>query len=302
MPVLRLAARKTALRPASDPAAGCVVCGAPVIAYLEADLFRCASCGYVGSTLAPGATAEGARLDEALRRRALEGLRRANARAILDVLALHRPLAGTRLCDVGCGYGWFLDEARRRGAQALGIEPDRPVAQAALDAGHDVRVGEFPAALSAGERFDVLSFNDVLEHQNGIELMLAASRRHLLPGGLLAIALPTSGGAVYRTTCVLRRMGVRGPLDRLWQRGYPSPHRHYFDAVNLRRLVERFGLSLVHQQPLPAWQVAGLWTRLRMDGARPAWQAALAWSALVGASPLLRALPSDILLHVYRAR
>jgi hypothetical protein len=115
------------------------------------------------------------------------------------------------------------------------------------------------------------------------------------------VALPTSAGIVFRAASLLRRFGIRGPLDRLWQRGYPSPHLHYFQAANLRQLVERFGLEHLYSQSLPAWELGGLWARLRMDESQAVWKAVLAWGALVLAYPLLRCLPSDILLQVYRA-
>jgi SAM-dependent methyltransferase len=278
----------------------CVVCGQKMVAGLEPDLWRCPDCQYQCSTFVDSVTNSAARLNETHRRQGLEALRRRNAQTILDVLAHVRSLPGARLCDIGCAYGWFLDEAERAGIVALGIEPDAPVAALAENRGLNVRLGNFPDCLAAVEQFDVLTLNDVLEHLPQIERMVGACRQHLLPSGLLAIALPTSSGAVFRIGSLLRRCRIRGPLDRLWQRSYPSPHCHYFNADNLERLLARFDLKLIHSQSLPAWQLAGLWNRLRMDQSQPTWKAVLAWISLVVANPLLRRLPSDILLQVYR--
>jgi SAM-dependent methyltransferase len=280
---------------------GCVVCGREMTAHIEPDLWRCPDCQYRCSTFVDDPSAPRGRLNEAHRRDALASIRRRNARTIFNALARFRNLPGARLCDIGCAYGWFLEEAKRLGATAMGIEPDAAVAALAIQRGLNVRVGSFPDCLAPDEQFDLLALNDVLEHLPQIERMAAACREHLQTGGLLAVALPTSRGAVFRAGSLLRRFGIRGPLDRLWQRGYPSPHRHYFNADNLERLLSRFRFELVHSQTLPTWQPRGLWARLRMDDSQPAWKMAIPWAALMAAYPLLCCLPSDILLQVYRA-
>src|SRR6266699_2819753 len=91
----------------------CVVCGSEVAPRLDSALYHCRECGYWGSDFAP-APAEASRsaLNETHRRAALAGLRNANSRTILRVLGRHAPLAGARLCDIGCAYGWFLKTAQ----------------------------------------------------------------------------------------------------------------------------------------------------------------------------------------------
>jgi SAM-dependent methyltransferase len=267
----------------------------------EPDLLHCAACGYWRSLFVEPNAISARPLDEARRYAALSGIRRRSARIILRTLAEHRTLAGARLCDIGCGYGWFVAEAQALGVQALGIEPDEPVAEHSLRQGLNVRVGQFPDCLRADERFDLMTFNDVLEHLSDFTGAIDACRVHLAPGGLLSIAIPSSGGALFRAAGALRRLGLRGPLDRLWQRGFPSPHRHYFDRRNLERLLVESGFELLSSQALPAFDLRGLWDRLQMDGARPRWQLLWVWAALAGAYPLLRLLPLDILLQIYRA-
>ena len=279
----------------------CVVCDEALQPGPAADRWRCPACGYQASTFAAAASAAAVELDDLQRRRGLAGLRRRGARAILGLLGQHRSLPDSTLCDVGCGYGWLLDEAERLGVRALGIEPDQPVAAQAIARGRQVRCGRFPDCLAPGERFDLVTLCDVFEHLPEPRRMLAAIRQHLAAEGLLAITLPTSDGALFRAATLLDRCGVRGPLDRLWQRGYPSPHLHYFQARNLARLATRAGFELLASRSLPAWQLRGLWSRLRMDPGRPAWKSAACWLALAAGAPASACLPSDILLHVYRA-
>jgi 2-polyprenyl-3-methyl-5-hydroxy-6-metoxy-1,4-benzoquinol methylase len=239
-------------------------------------------------------------LNEAHRRTALAGLRSANSRTILHVLGQHAPLAHARLCDIGCAYGWFLKAAQDCGVKAMGIEPEAPVAEAARREGLRVLSGFFPDCLVNEEQFEIITFNDVLEHLAEIQLVLEACRRHLVPGGLLSIVIPSSRGSVFRLSRILSRMGMRRPFDRLWQRDFSCPHVHYFNADNLKLLLEGHGFELQHSQDLRSLQLTGLWHRLRMDANAKLLPSFAAWASLALLYPLLRVTPSDILFQFYR--
>ena len=77
---------------------------------------------------------------------------------------------------------------------------------------------------------------------------------------------------------------------------------HYFQTENLGRLLADSGFERIAARPLPAWQLTGLWARLRMDPRRPKWTSALEWLALAAAWPLCACLPGDTVLQVYRKR
>src|SRR5690606_11668960 len=105
----------------------------------------------------------------------------------------------------------------------------------------------FPDALAPGERFDAIVFNDVIEHIPDIGRALAACRERLAPGGMLLLNLPSSSGVFYRASKLLRRLGVAGHFERMWQKGLPSPHLHYVDPTNLARLLDRAGFVPVRR-------------------------------------------------------
>jgi SAM-dependent methyltransferase len=279
----------------------CIVCGSKMAPRLDSALYHCPKCGYWGSEFTPAsADASRSALDEAHRRSALAGLRSANSQTILRVLGRHAPLAGARLCDIGCAYGWFLKTAQDCGVEALGIEPEAPVADAARRDGLHVRSGLFPDCLTDDEQFDIITFNDVLEHLPEIDRVLAACHRHLAPGGLLSIVIPSTRGSVFRLSCMLSRTGMRRPLDRLWQRDFSCPHVHYFNAGNLETLLKRHGFAQLHSQGLPSLQLHGLWHRLRMDANAKLLPSLAAWASMVMLYPVLRVTPSDTLFQIYR--
>jgi 2-polyprenyl-3-methyl-5-hydroxy-6-metoxy-1,4-benzoquinol methylase len=235
----------------------CIVCDTALERTRWDWLHRCPQCGAWRSTLDFGAD----EVDTEDRTASLESLRRSNFRLILDAIGRARPLSGARLLEVGSGHGWFLGEAAQRGAVPLGIERDEGVAQ---HAGTTVRLGLFPEALQPGERFDVIAYNDVLEHIEDAPAALDATRDALDDGGLLSLNIPTSDGIAYRAATLLTRVGVSGPFLRLWQYGLGSPHMHYLPRRALVRLLERHGFEVLALEPIPAITRKGLWQRVHV--------------------------------------
>src|SRR3954471_12807415 len=97
------------------------------------DLYACERCGTVQQPSLPHGDAlldlyramhDDHYLDE-------EAGRRRTARRLLDALSRHA--GGGRLLDVGCGHGLLLDEARRAGWEAEGLELSRRAASHARE-------------------------------------------------------------------------------------------------------------------------------------------------------------------------
>ena len=224
--------------------------------------------------------------DEEQRENGLRSLRQKGYAVVLDEIARRRPLYGLDALDVGCGHGWFLEAAAKRGMRATGIEPDREVAARARTRGLNVRVGFFPQDAPAGERYDVITFNDVLEHLPDLPGVLAAARERLRPGGILAISVPTADGLGYRVATALARVGCSSPLDRLWQRGFPSPHLWYFTESSLTKLLAKHGFRPIAAGRLPSVERDGLWARVAADPRRSVLMRA-AFAGVYLAAPIL---------------
>jgi len=283
----------------------CPACDGPLLPSLAPWLLRCPRCGLWRSHLgaAGGGLDASAALDEERRVAGLAGLRRDNYARTLATLSALTPLTGKRLLDVGCAYGWFLEAAAAAGLVGIGVEPDPAIGERARRRGLAVLRGYFPLALEqdrqAARDVDLIAFNDVLEHLDDVRAAAAACRRLLRPGGLVVVSAPDSGGILFRAAVALARIGRRGLLERLWQKGYPSPHLTYFNAGNLAMLMRREGFVLAAQRRLRSLSLRGMWARLHMDR-RPSVGSSLAWAALVAAYPLIAgACPSDQRLSVF---
>jgi SAM-dependent methyltransferase len=285
------------------PDSRCVVCGAVARQRIATWTMRCSECGTWRSVLEPAINASTENLlDEDVRAVGLEQLRRANFRTIAARLEALRPLNGAEVLDVGCAHGWFLDTVTAHGAKAVGVEPDAAMAAVARAGGHEVVEGMFPNVVAERGPFDVIVFNDVLEHIPDVDRALTSCRRLLRPGGLLSINIPSADGIAFRVGGALARIGVDGPYERLWQYGLPSPHVHYFPPSALSALVAGRGFDVEAVEALSSIVRDGLWERVHAY--RKKTPASIAeFSALWLATPLLdNSRWSDIVHIVATAR
>jgi 2-polyprenyl-3-methyl-5-hydroxy-6-metoxy-1,4-benzoquinol methylase len=281
----------------------CIVCGSVQAPGLAAWHATCPVCAYESAALqvAINQKQAGESINEAQREAALKALRLENFRVIVDAAHRHVRPGANSLLDVGSAHGWFLETARER-FDVLGVEPDEVVGGRAAARGLPVRRGYFPNVLHEGERFDVIVFNDVIEHIPDISSALAACAQRLNPGGILVLNLPSSRGFFYRLAKLFARLGWRVPFERLWQKGLPSPHVHYFHDANLARLVARHGFELVNNAELPALRARGLLQRLRYVGKVSTVSLWLQYVATLAAIPVLRLFPSDIIVCIFRKK
>lgn len=95
------------------------------------------------------------------------------------------------LLDVGCGSGLALDAGRQRGLETYGIELSRTAAAAAAQRGHKIFSTLLQDLDPVWERkFDLISFNQVLEHVSNPVELIQQCVRFLSPRGTIAVAVP----------------------------------------------------------------------------------------------------------------
>jgi len=280
----------------------CVCCATAL--QWQGEYACCSGCGLWQSRLPPQILDAAAwqQLDESARGEALQQLRRHNFALVLDRLA---GISGNHrgdLLDIGAAHGWFVTQARQAGYNCTGLEPDPRLATYAREHGATIRQGFFPEALAADERFDLLAFNDVFEHLPVPTAALQSCAHHLREGGLLVLNLPVAGGCFFTLSRLLLQLGVKRPWQRLWQAGFPSPHLFFYGLSHLQVMAQAAGFELISESALPSLSTTGLWARLRMDRSQPLWLHALVWPLLVLMAPLVRLLPNDIGLFIFRKK
>jgi 2-polyprenyl-3-methyl-5-hydroxy-6-metoxy-1,4-benzoquinol methylase len=159
--------------------------------------------------------------------------------ALLRAAGVWRP--GVRVLDVGSSSGAFLEVASEAGAFSTGVEVGVTVSEHARARGIDVRTGTLADAVPglADERFDLITFWDVIEHLPDPYHELELARSMLAPGGIIAATLPNVEGLYPRLTYRL----LARPTGR-WE--YPELPVHLYDfaPLTIRRLLARAGYDV----------------------------------------------------------
>ncbi|MDX6642054.1 MAG: hypothetical protein QOD76_16 [Solirubrobacteraceae bacterium] len=171
------------------------------------------------------------------------------ARAKLTLLQNAGALrSGLRALDVGASSGAWLEVAAAEGMVATGVEIGAETAEGARRRGLDMRTGTLEQAFppSSEERFDLITFWDVLEHLRDPRRELAAAAHLLAPNGVVAATFPNVEGWYPRVTyqLIARRTGI-------WE--YPELPVHLYDFApgTARRLFERLGFEVMTLNTFP---------------------------------------------------
>lgn len=280
----------------------CIICGEQMKRGLTNWHSYCSQCGYEGSLLEPeiNSVDKYAAIDEHDREIGLKKLRQSNFAHIINILVkLIGNKREVRVLEIGCAHGWFLEMLPAKW-YALGIEPDIVVYETAQSKNIPVRLGYFPAVLDASEYFDVIVFNDVLEHIPDARSALQACGNHLVTGGILALNLPDNGGFFYRLSKLLFTIGMKGPFERMWQYGFPSPHIHYFSNIPLTQLLQDVGFEAVYVSTLPTLTYSGLYSRINHVNDGHHIRNLFLFAAVFLMLPALKFLPGDIYFGCFK--
>lgn len=162
---------------------------------------------------------------------------RATFKCFLRNLA-RRGLAGGHLLEVGCGYGFLLDEARPYYDRRTGTEYSEEGAARARETGAEIFVGGLEQ-LPVDALFDSAVAIQVIEHIYEPMAFVEELVRHVKRGACIVLATPDMGGA------------LRKVMGRQWPSFKVPEHVVYFDFDSLQRLMRSAGLQDVSRLPYP---------------------------------------------------
>lgn len=203
-------------------------------AYRSGEYFAGGECGYADTSYA-----EQERALRATFKRLLRNLQK-------------RHLTGGDLLEIGCGYGFLLDEARKFFRSRTGLEMSPDAAAIASQKADQVYEGGLEQ-LPSEAKFDCIIATHVIEHVYDPLTFVKDVASRARPGGTIVLATPD----------------MNSPLRKLMGRRWPSfkipEHILYFDAKTLSALMTQAGLRNVRALPYPhAFPLALIAGKLRL--------------------------------------
>ena len=147
-----------------------------------------------------------------------------------------RGMTGGRLLEVGCAYGFFLNEARGFFDHRTGTDYSPAALERAQGRADRLLLGGI-GEIARGEMFDCIACIHVIEHIYDPAGFLRALAGHLRPGGWLVLATPDMG-SFWRPL-----MRSRWPFFKI------PEHVTFFDRRTLRELLRRSGMADVQSLP-----------------------------------------------------
>jgi hypothetical protein len=208
----------------------------------------------------------------------LDSLRDTRVRQSAEMVA-RIPAIGeeTRVLDFGSGRGWFLEACKARGIERLGGADTSALAIRALGGMGipGILLDDFEARgvrgtvekIREGLGFapTVVSLLDVLEHfetEQANELLAALRDAFRESLRLLVVKIPVSEGILFRLASMLAAIGMKGPLEQLYQVGTFPPHFHYFSRRSLRAILGKAGFEIVDDYGDPDFEGETFSTRV----------------------------------------
>ena len=158
-----------------------------------------------------------------------EAIHRANAVRRLDLIGRVHPGPPGRVLDVGCAVPFFLDEARSRGWQVVGVDASGWARERARER-FCIDVRARIDGVAEGD-VAVATLYQVLEHVVEPTDTLNAVHRCLQPGGALVLETWDRASAVARL------------FGRYWQQVTPPSVVHLFTRDGLSALLRRTGFD-----------------------------------------------------------
>ncbi len=141
------------------------------------------------------------------------------------------------ILDIGCGYGFFVEELSRRGYPVKGIEISRERKELAKQVTHsqilDINLAVNSSKITL-EKQDIITLFHVLEHMADPVSFCKNVKEFLKPNSCFIVEVPNVEELLLETCPAYNSF--------YWNR----PHLNYFSHKSLRMVLERVGFTKIN--------------------------------------------------------
>lgn len=154
----------------------------------------------------------------------------------LDTLEKKIKKKNRTILDIGCGAGFFLQRAKQRGWNVLGVEPSTMAAKYAQSKGIPIVESTFESFSSTNTiKFDVIHSKFFLEHVREPKLICKQCHDFLNPNGVICFEVPNDFNLLQKIV-----------TEKLKKSQYwiePTEHINYFSYHSLENLLKKIGFK-----------------------------------------------------------
>ncbi len=209
----------------------CLICNSDnlytLTSYNRAYLVKCNDCGFVFSKKIPTNEELISHYDGYGRNDYLSPITIKRYNEILDKLEKYRKT--NKLIDVGCGIGYFLEEAKKRGWEVYGTEMTDKAVEICKQKGINIYHGELNISDFEEGSFDVVTSFEVIEHIYNPQEEAKKFNYLLRKGGLLYLTTPNFNSF------------SRDILKDKWSIIYYPEHLSYYTKKTINSLLSNNG-------------------------------------------------------------
>jgi 2-polyprenyl-3-methyl-5-hydroxy-6-metoxy-1,4-benzoquinol methylase len=159
----------------------------------------------------------------------LSPMTRESYNLLLDEFEKYRKT--NKMLDVGCGRGWFLIEAKKRGWEVYGTEFSEKAIEVCEAAGLHMQSGKLQSNSFEKEEFDIITSFEVIEHINNPTEEISNIHGFLRKGGLFYCTTPNFNAYL--------RYYLKENYNNVI--AYPE-HLSYYTRSTLKKLMKVYNL------------------------------------------------------------
>ncbi|MGE5141692.1 MAG: class I SAM-dependent methyltransferase, partial [Rudaea sp.] len=179
----------------------------------------------------------------------------------LNLIRHYVPLEGSRVLDIGCGIGAYLEKFRALDATAFGVDIDLDRLDEAV---HEKGLPTVALSVSealpfTAEAFDAVLLHEVIEHVTNDRETICEAQRVTRRGGLIVVFAPNrlypfeTHGAYFGDRYVFGNIPLVGYLPDSLRRRF-APHVRAYRSDEIRGLFAGLqGEFIAHTQIYPGY-------------------------------------------------